>query len=116
MNGILRSAMLQSMQSWLPELHEPAPFDEVVKTAAHQQKMIAHCAVDAKVDYSSLYNPSLRSHIVLIGPEGDFSDSEILLAKSNSFIPVSLGDTRLRTETAGLFVAAWSSGVRAVED
>lgn len=116
MTGILRSAMLQSMQSWLPGLHEPRSFTDIVENASHQQKMIAHCAVDAKVDYSSLYNPSLSSHIVLIGPEGDFTDKEILLAKSNNFIPVSLGSTRLRTETAGIFVAAWGNGMRSAED
>ena len=112
MEGILKSAMLQSMQTWLPELHEPLMFNDVVAKCMHQQKMIAHCAVDAKVDFSSLYNSSLRSHIILIGPEGDFTEEEILFAKSQSFIPVSLGSTRLRTETAGVFAAAWANGVR----
>jgi 16S rRNA (uracil1498-N3)-methyltransferase len=112
MLGIVKSAMLQSMQTYLPDLHEPLTFNDVVEKCMHQQKMIAHCAVDAKVDFSSLYNPSLRSHIVLIGPEGDFTEKEILKAKSFSFIPVSLGSTRLRTETAGIFAAAWANGVR----
>lgn len=116
MYGILKSAMLQSMQTWLPALHEPMLFNDVVEKAAEQQKMIAHCAVDAKVDYSSLYNPSLSSHIILIGPEGDFTEQEILKAKSCSFVPVSLGTTRLRTETAGLFAAAWANGVRSSDD
>lgn len=116
MQGILKSAMLQSMQTWLPMLHEPVSFDEVVDKASEQQKMIAHCAVDAKVDFSSLYNPSLSSHIILIGPEGDFTEQEILKAKTLNFVPVSLGSTRLRTETAGIFAAAWANGVRASED
>jgi 16S rRNA (uracil1498-N3)-methyltransferase len=112
MEGICRSAMLQSMQSWLPKLQQPQTFYQTVEEARHQQKMIAHCTVDAKVDYSSLYNPSLDSHIVLIGPEGDFSESEIGRAKQKNFVPVSLGSTRLRTETAGIFAAAWASGLR----
>jgi 16S rRNA (uracil1498-N3)-methyltransferase len=112
LEGICRSAMLQSMQSWLPRLREPQSFEDVVLGSKHQQKMIAHCAVDAKVDYSSLFNPSLESHIILIGPEGDFSESEIARAKQCNFIPVSLGSTRLRTETAGLFAAGWACGVR----
>lgn len=112
MEGICRSAMLQSMQAWLPKLLEPKLFDDVVLESQHQQKMIAHCSVDAKVDYSSLYNPSLESHLILIGPEGDFNESEIARAKQRNFIPVSLGSTRLRTETAGIFAAAWACGVR----
>ena len=110
MLGICKSAMLQSMQTWLPELHEPVPLNEVVTTAEHKQKMIAHCAADAKVEFSSLYTPSFGSHIILIGPEGDFSDKEIEKSRECDFIPVSLGATRLRTETAGIFAASWANG------
>jgi 16S rRNA (uracil1498-N3)-methyltransferase len=115
MLGICKSAMLQSMQSWLPVLHEPMPFNEVVLHAAQQQKMIAHCAKDSKLDFSSLYNPSLETHIILIGPEGDFSQLEIDRAKELDFIPVSLGSNRLRTETAGIFTAAWANGAKPAE-
>ncbi|HUQ66175.1 MAG TPA: RsmE family RNA methyltransferase [Flavitalea sp.] len=114
MFGICKSAMLQSMQTWLPQLHEPVPFNEVALTAKHGQKMIAHCAMDVKVDFSSLYTPSFESHVILIGPEGDFTDEEIALARGCDFVPVSLGPTRLRTETAGIFAAAWAHG--AIED
>jgi 16S rRNA (uracil1498-N3)-methyltransferase len=112
MIGICKSAMLQSLQTWLPVLHEPENFLDIVSQAAHQQKMIAHCARDAKVEFSSLYNPSLESHIILIGPEGDFTDSEIIKARAMNFIPVSLGSNRLRTETAGIFAAAWANGAK----
>ena len=115
MMGICRSAMLQSMQAWLPELHEPVHFNDVVKNAKHQQKMIAHCMKDAKVEFASLYNPSLDTHVILIGPEGDFTEKEIAAAKECSFVPVSLGSTRLRTETAGLFAAAWANGAKEEE-
>jgi 16S rRNA (uracil1498-N3)-methyltransferase len=112
MIGICRSAMLQSMQTWMPVLHEPASFNDVVDNAKQQQKMIAHCVKEAKVEFSSLYNPSLDSHIILIGPEGDFTGIEIARARENNFIPVSLGATRLRTETAGIFAAAWARGAK----
>jgi len=115
MLGICRSAMLQSLQTWLPVLHEPASFNEIVSSAKQQQKMIAHCVKGAKVDFSSLYNPSLDTHIILIGPEGDFAESEITRARENHFIPVSLGSTRLRTETAGIFAAAWARGANQEE-
>lgn len=114
MMGICKSAMLQSMQIWLPVLSEPLHFNEMISNARHQQKMIAHCVKDAKIEFSSLYNPSLESHIILIGPEGDFTEKEIVKAKECSFVPVSLGPTRLRTETAGIFAAAWTNGAKVV--
>ena len=107
--------MLQSLQTWLPVLHEPVLFDNVVSNAKQQQKMIAHCVTDAKVEFAALYNPSLGSHIILIGPEGDFSENEIARARENNFVPVSLGSTRLRTETAGVFASAWAHGAREEE-
>ena len=69
--------------------------------------MIAHCVTDAKVEFAALYNPSLGSHIILIGPEGDFSENEIARARENNFVPVSLGSTRLRTETAAMAACAY---------
>lgn len=103
--GICKSAMLQSMQYWLPVLHEPVKFSSVVENAQQQQKFIAHCVEGNKQELSSSYNSSLASHIVLIGPEGDFTDGEIARALQHDFSPVSLGNTRLRTETAGLYAA-----------
>ncbi|MBL7698876.1 MAG: 16S rRNA (uracil(1498)-N(3))-methyltransferase [Chitinophagaceae bacterium] len=112
MMGICKSAMLQSMQSWLPVLGEPQRFEDVIALAKQRQKMIAHCVKDAKVEFASLFNPSLETHIILIGPEGDFTPAEILLAAGKNFIPVSLGENRLRTETAGIFAAAWAAGAK----
>lgn len=112
MTGICKSAMLQSLQSWMPLLGEPRGFDEVIASAGQQQKMLAHCVDGAKVEFASLFNPSLNTHIILIGPEGDFTPNEILKAAEKNFQFVSLGHTRLRTETAGIFAAAWASGAR----
>ena len=110
LNGILISAMLQSQQSWLPVLHQPIPFQKVVKNAAQQHKFIAHCLPDNKFQLSTVnFQPTTvnqqLSTILFIGPEGDFTQKEIHLALQNAFTPVALGYTRLRTETAGIVAA-----------
>ncbi len=106
MKSILVSAMLQSQQCWLPVLHEPTKFNALVHSSAQQQKFIAHCMDDAKRSLTDLNNESLSSKVILIGPEGDFTPGEIELALQNNFSGVSLGETRLRTETAGIAAAA----------
>jgi len=105
LNGICISAMLQSQQVWLPLLHSPLDFKKVVEQSATKQKFIAYCAESGeKVNLSSFQSNS--DSIILIGPEGDFTPGEIALALEKNFIPVSLGETRLRTETAGMVAAA----------
>jgi 16S rRNA (uracil1498-N3)-methyltransferase len=106
MKNILVSAMLQSQQSWLPDLHEPIRFNEFIKSSDATQKFIAHCEEEnTKVQLTSLLTNHSTSQLILIGPEGDFTPAEIALAKEFNFIPVALGNTRLRTETAGIFAA-----------
>ncbi len=103
MKGILVSAMLQSQQCWLPALHEPLKFENVVMRQFEDvKKYIAHCLPEGNKE--SLHHQSSKSsnQLILIGPEGDFTKGEIESALQNNFIPVSLGETRLRTETAGL--------------
>lgn len=103
MKQILISAMMQSKQAWLPVLHEPTVFSKVINSSAYQTKLIAHCEDETKQSIKNfLEGGSLQ---VLIGPEGDFSTNEISLALQNNYHPVALGDTRLRTETAGVVVA-----------
>jgi len=111
MQGILISAMLQSQQCWLPVLQEPQKINQTIQQSTHQQKFIAHCIEEQKRNLSDLVNESLSSQIILIGPEGDFTKEEVDLAVQHHFIPVALGDTRLRTETAGV-VAATILGIR----
>ncbi len=106
--GILISAMLQSQQTWLPELREPASLQELLEEPAllnNLQKFIAHCANGEKKELVDCLRESAVSRVILIGPEGDFTSSELSLAFSKGFLPVSLGDTRLRTETAGVVAA-----------
>jgi 16S rRNA (uracil1498-N3)-methyltransferase len=102
MNNILISAMLQSRQAWMPVLHEPVKFSEVIKQSTYQQKFIAHCIEDEKRTLAEQKLQSTDSIITLIGPEGDFTNAEIKAALDSGYTPVSLGETRLRTETAGL--------------
>lgn len=103
LKSVLVSAMLQSQQTRFPILQEPTKFKQIVESSAQQQKFIAHCINDAKRNLSDVNNESLSSKIILIGPEGDFTPDEIDLALQNNFSAVALGETRLRTETAGIF-------------
>jgi 16S rRNA (uracil1498-N3)-methyltransferase len=105
MQHILVSAMLQSQQVWLPELQEPTKLEKIINESRYAQKFIAHCADDAKVDLAEAINSATNSQIILIGPEGDFTKDEIELAKKNHFVAVTLGETRLRTETAAIVAA-----------
>lgn len=102
MKGICISAMLQSQQTWLPVLHEPKLFNHLaIEQFDNQQKFIAHCEESGQKNSLSTFQ-SLNHSTILIGPEGDFTKQEIELALQNNFIPVSLGERRLRSETAGV--------------
>lgn len=99
---VLQSAMKQSLHFTLPKLNQPVRFSEFVTDTPEGTKYIAHC--ENELDKKSLQNSSRAEErsIILIGPEGDFSSEEIDLAKQNGWNPVSLGNTRLRTETAAI--------------
>lgn len=99
---ILVSAMKQSLKATLPELDEMTPIKEVLEMPFVGQKFICYCddAIDRKL-FVSEYRPGVDT-MILIGPEGDFSKEEVELALKNGFVPVSLGDSRLRTETAAV--------------
>lgn len=98
---IVRSAMKQSQKTYLPEVGEMMDFKQFVQLPFEGMKYIAHCEEDAKVALTDHY-VSTEPALILIGPEGDFSIEEITLAKEYGFVPVSLGESRLRTETAAL--------------
>lgn len=105
MKSILISAMLQSRQAWLPELSGPIKVNELIKNESYEQKFIAHCIEEEKKELNHSILDKTSSKIILIGPEGDFTADEIDEALQHNYIPVSLGETRLRTETAGLVAA-----------
>lgn len=101
---IIQSAMKQSLQYYMPQLNEPVAFNSFV--ASHQQGrlFIAHCEETEKRLLKNALEPKTEITI-LIGPEGDFSTKEIKLALEQNYVPVSLGNTRLRTETAAVVAA-----------
>ena len=106
MRGICISAMLQSQQVWLPLLHEPVQFDDwVIGQFDNYKKLIAYCAESDKERLAIQQISKLSNQLIAIGPEGDFTHNEIELALQHDFIPVSLGETRLRTETAAVVAA-----------
>lgn len=99
---IVTSALLQSQQCWMPVLHQPMLFKNALKLS-YEKKFIAHCLEGEKQNLSAV--PASSSAMILIGPEGDFTPGEIEAALTGSFHPVALGNTRLRTETAGVVAA-----------
>jgi 16S rRNA (uracil1498-N3)-methyltransferase len=105
MQNVMISAMLQSQQCWLPVLQEPVEYKKVMERSSQQQKFIAHCLEQEKRNLSDVINENLSSQIILIGPEGDFTREEVDLALQHHFIAVTLGETRLRAETAGIAAA-----------
>lgn len=100
MEKILVAAMKQSVKAYLPKLNEACTFEQLLKeTGSH--KFIAHCYEGEKQLLKDVYAKG-SDVLVLIGPEGDFSTEEVQKAIQAGFIPVSLGNSRLRTETAGI--------------
>lgn len=98
---ILVSAMKQSKNFHLPILNEMVKYNDFIKNVNCDNKYIAHCEEsNKKNNFSNLDNQ--KETVILIGPEGDFSPKEIELAKQNNFKELSLGETRLRTETAAI--------------
>jgi 16S rRNA (uracil1498-N3)-methyltransferase len=98
---IIESAMKQSLHYYMPKLNDPIVFKDFIAKTFTGQKFIAHCE---ETDKKSLKNSLQLNHdcVICIGPEGDFSIKEINAALAENFVPVSLGDTRLRTETAAI--------------
>ncbi len=101
-NKILQSAMKQSKRLFIPQLNVLTPIQDFLKNNfSSYNTMIAHCEEHSKTYISDQLSNS-NKHCILIGPEGDFSPNEIENALELDFSPTSLGNKRLRTETAGL--------------
>jgi 16S rRNA (uracil1498-N3)-methyltransferase len=98
---IIQSAMKQSNQCYLPKLNESVAFKDFIKIKKEGLQLIAHCEETDKQSLKDILKPD-QQVTILIGPEGDFSEKEIKLALENNYIPVTLGNTRLRTETAAV--------------
>lgn len=99
----LIAAIKQSGNPFLPVLHDMTGFNKFISSQRENiaEKYICYCGGDNKELLARLYKPR-RDVIICIGPEGDFTSEEIKFARENNFIPVSLGDHVVRTETAGI--------------
>ena len=106
LNKILVSAMKQSLKCTLPLIDEMTPIAEVIGMPFDGRKYIAYCdpSVPRRL-FAKEYDPDSNA-LIMIGPEGDFSPEEINAALEAGFLPISLGDSRLRTETAAVVACA----------
>lgn len=106
---IMVSAMKQSLKATLPRLDEMTPLDQVLAEPVDGIRCIAYCDEmlprEERSTLADVYQPG-KDALVLIGPEGDFSPEEVKAAIAAGFVPMTLGESRLRTETAGLMAVA----------
>jgi len=93
--------MKQSLRTFLPKLNDAVSYEDFLKSNQPALRFIAHCEEEEKLDLKRRVAPD-KDVVVLIGPEGDFTPTEIQKAYQEGFLPVSLGESRLRTETAAL--------------
>ena len=98
---IITSAVKQSLKAYHPILNEAVKFNQLIANDFYGKKYIAHCENDEKNALHLAYKKG-ENALILIGPEGDFSVAEIKKAIENKYQPISLGNSRLRTETAGI--------------
>ncbi|ASU36081.1 16S rRNA (uracil(1498)-N(3))-methyltransferase [Mucilaginibacter xinganensis] len=101
LNKIITSAIKQSIKAYHPILNEPVTFNQLLAKPFNGQKFIAHCDKGEKMSLKSGLSAN-GSYLILIGPEGDFTPAEINEALNNNFKAITLGESRLRTETAAL--------------
>jgi len=102
LNKVITSAVKQSLQAYHPVLNEAVSFKDFIANNKADHQMIAHCIDGEPRNFISQITQPGKSYLILIGPEGDFTPNEIELALQNDFKPLTLGNTRLRTETAAL--------------
>lgn len=98
------SAIKQSVKSYLPKINDPVMYEEWITGSHVGRGYIAHCSDGRKDDFWKM--ELSKKSTVLIGPEGDFTEEELNMAYESGFLPVSLGNYRLRTETAGVVACA----------
>ncbi len=101
MAKVIQAAMKQSLQTYLPKLNPAISYKEFIGHPREGLLFIAHCVDDEKLELKRGVAPD-KDITILIGPEGDFSRAEIESAYEKGFLPVSLGQNRLRTETAAI--------------
>ena len=111
---VITSAIKQSIKAYIPVLHPLTPFEKFIDIQNPGNKLIAHCMDGTRHDLIK-FRPVSNDFTILIGPEGDFSEKEVQLAISKGYNPVSLGESRLRTETAGVAVCQIIASLMAMQ-
>ena len=115
LHKILVAAMKQSLKAQLPQLDELTPIEDFLEQTADAQRFIAYCDESLprgeRRSLAQVYDPSSDA-VVMIGPEGDFDPIEVEAALKAGFVPVTLGESRLRTETAGLVAVSTMHAIK----
>ncbi|MGN7987763.1 16S rRNA (uracil(1498)-N(3))-methyltransferase [Pedobacter sp. 22226] len=104
LNKVITSAVKQSIKAYHPKLNDAISFDAFLKEPFEGEQLIAHCIDNGEKQYISKLVAPHQKYLILIGPEGDFTPEEVNLALNKGFKALTLGDNRLRTETAALAV------------
>ena len=112
LNKVIVSAMKQSVKTYLPKLNATVKFKDLIKRSDPPQKFICYCDSEKNSTLKNLYSKE-KDVLLLIGPEGDFSKEEIKLAEENNHKVITLGESRLRTETAGVHACSLISFLNA---
>ncbi|MFO7850999.1 MAG: 16S rRNA (uracil(1498)-N(3))-methyltransferase [Bacteroidota bacterium] len=107
LDKIAISAMKQSCKAHITRINDIISFPDLIKSDFDGKKLIASLGIGEETESLAVNYSSKENALILIGPEGDFSTEEIRLALENNFIPVNLGKSRLRTETAGIAACCW---------
>ncbi len=102
LNKVITSAVKQSIKAYHPKLNEATTFADFLKQPFEGEQLIAHCIDNTEKKFISDLVIPFQKYLVLIGPEGDFTPEEVDLALNKGFKPLTLGENRLRTETAAL--------------
>ncbi len=104
LNKVITSAVKQSIKAYHPKLNDAISFDAFLKEPFDGEQLIAHCIDNGEKQYISKLVAPHQKYLILIGPEGDFTPEEVDLALNKGFKALTLGNNRLRTETAALAV------------
>ena len=107
LDKIVLAAMKQSQRLWKPEIFEPLPFEKFINLPIESQRYFGHCETDLSKNPLSEIYPKDQQALIMIGPEGDFTEDEIMMAIQNNFQAVSIGEARLRVETAAIAACSW---------
>ncbi|NDC76849.1 MAG: RsmE family RNA methyltransferase, partial [Chitinophagia bacterium] len=105
LEAVALSAMLQSQQAWMTEVASPTGLDNLLSSPFEGKRLIAHCLPGGPSQAEDL-RPISGESMLLVGPEGDFTEGEVAEALAAGFKAVRLGQSRLRSETAGVVAAA----------